>query len=359
MEIMWNRLVKARTPLAGLVVLAAACGEVREPPAQPAKVPVRSELVRTSSFRPVLALYGTVEPASRTEVRPLESGVLTWAPRFAAGLRTGERVRQGETLFTIGNEELDLAHTEAELDLSAAEAELERAERGVDGGFLPEAELKRREIAAELARERLKSLVRRLERLEWTVPRSGVLSVDRVVPGGTEVAAGTVLAEIAGDGRPRVEAWATTSDLQRLELGLEVDCRMPGSDSVVGRGALAEIAGEVDRGGTVRLVVTIEEDVAMPPPGEGLELDVRLTERAAALTLPEEAVIVDGGVSSVFVLEPSGSWYKARLRPVRPGSRSGGRVEILDGLRAGERVAVEGTELLDDGLLAVEAEGAG
>jgi len=106
----------------------------------------------------------------------------------------------------------------------------------------------------------------------------------------------------------------------------------------------------------VRLVVTVDEDLGLPPPGEGLELRVLLHERPAALTLPEEALLVDGGMAAVFVLEPIGSDYKARLRPVRPGSRAGGRFEVLDGVRDGERVAVRGTELLADGQLAVEAE---
>jgi len=40
-----------------------------------------------------------------------------------------------------------------------------------------------------------------------------------------------------------------------------------GSDVVVGRGALAELARRVDRDGTVRLVVEIAEDRDLPPPG--------------------------------------------------------------------------------------------
>ncbi len=43
-----------------------------------------------------------------------------------------------------------------------------------------------------------------------------------------------------------------------------------------------------------------------------------------------------------------------RYCPVQVGNRSAGRIEILDRLRDGERVAVLGTELLTDGLLAVE-----
>lgn len=351
--------VVARSFLSSLVVVLIACVEIPEPPPEPARVPVRSEVVAPGPFQPSLTLYGKVEPASRVEVRTAETGVLRYAPRFAGGLRTGERVASGEPLFAIDNEALRLCLAEAELAVRSAESELDRAQRGVDGGFLPEAELKRRQIEAELARERLASARLQLERLRYAAPRAGVLWVERATPGGTEVAAGTLLAEIAGDGRRRVEAWATAADLERLEPGLDADCRLPGSDVVVGRGALAELARRVDRDGTVRLVVEIAEDRDLPPPGEGVELDVHLAARAAALTLPEEAVLVDGGITTVFVLETSGGQYKARLRPVRAGSRSHGRIEILDGLRDGERVAVEGTEFLADGLLAVEAEGEG
>ena len=346
--------------LSSFVLLAAivwgACAQVAEAPPEPVQVPVRSEILAAAAFRPSLTLYGKVEPAERVEVLTPESGLLRYAPRFANGLRAGERVREGEPLFSIDNERLRLAQAEAAIALRSAEAELETTRRGVEIGIRPEVELRQREIDTELARERLASAEQQLARLEVTAPRSGVLWVERVTPGGTEVAASHRLAEIAGDGMPRVEAWATPADLDRLTAGLEALCRRPGRSRVAGIGALAEVTRRVDPGGTVRLVVQIDEDRDMPPPGEGLEIEVLLEEREAVLTLPEPAVLVDGGVASVYVLEPHGTGYKAQLRSVRAGSRADGRVEILDGLREGERVAVQGVEFLADGLLATEVD---
>ncbi|MEM7353361.1 MAG: efflux RND transporter periplasmic adaptor subunit, partial [Acidobacteriota bacterium] len=283
---------------------------------------------------------------------------IRYPARFASGLRTGETVRRGELLFEIENDDLRLELAEAELRSRLAETELNRARQGVEGGFLSQAELKQREIDAELATERLQSARRQNERLRHTAPRTGTLLVERTIPPGSEVLSSDLkVAELAGEGLPRIEAWATASDRERLRPGLAVRCLRPGGDRALGQGSVTEIASQIDRTGTLRLIVDATEDQGLPLPGEGLDLEVQLDAKDSALTVPWEAVIVDGGVSSVFVLDPSGSGYKARSRLVQTGSTAGGRIEILDGLQPGERVAVRGAEFLTDGLPAVEADG--
>ncbi len=329
--------------------------ESRRP--EPAKVPVSSEVLEAAPFRARLTLLGKTEPAARLELRSPATGRVRYPPRFAGGLRTGERVAAGELLFEIDNDDIRLRLAEAELAARLANSELERARLGVEGGFLPVAQLTQREIDAELASERLASARLQAERLRFTAPAGGVLRVERTLPPGTELGrADMLMAELAGDGLPRVEAWGAAADLERLRPGLAVECLSPGTEKVVGRGELREVAREVDRAGTLRLVAAVSEDLGMPLPGEGVEVAVLLDAHPDAITLPQEALVVDGGVASVFVLEPSGTGYRARRRLVVPGSWSDGRIEVLDGLQAGERVAVRGAEFLSDGLPAAEAE---
>ncbi len=341
--------------LLALVLLGCWPQDYQAP--EPAKVPVRSEVVEVGPFQAGLILLGRVEPASRLELRSPAAGRVAYPRRFASGLRTGERVARGEVLFEIDNDDERLRLSEAELAGRLADTELARARQGVEGGVLPAAELKQREIDAELAAERLENARLRTTRLRVKAPVAGTLRVDRVFAPGSEIAlAETVVAELLGDGMPRVEAWAAASDRDRLRTGLEVECLRPGNGKIVGRGSVAEVAREVDRTGTLRLVAEMTEISADLLPGEGVELRLLLDARPDAITVPQEALIVDGGVATVFVLEPSGSQYRARRRLVQSGSRSGGRVEILDGLRPGERVAVRGAELLADGLPATEAD---
>jgi RND family efflux transporter MFP subunit len=61
-----------------------------------------------------------------------------------------------------------------------------------------------------------------------------------------------------------------------------------------------------------------------------------------AISIPESAVLNDEGKSVVFVAERDG--YKKRQ--VQPGIHNNDRVEIVDGLNAGDKVVVKGNYLL-------------
>ena len=62
----------------------------------------------------------------------------------------------------------------------------------------------------------------------------------------------------------------------------------------------------------------------------------------AAISIPQSAVLNDEGKSIVFVAEGDG--YKKRQ--VQPGIQNNDRVEIVDGLNAGDKVVVKGNYLL-------------
>ena len=58
-----------------------------------------------------------------------------------------------------------------------------------------------------------------------------------------------------------------------------------------------------------------------------------------ALNLPETAVVTSGGEQYVFVEQEPGLYLK---RTIKPGLKADGRVEVLEGLKEGERVVVQG-----------------
>lgn len=64
-----------------------------------------------------------------------------------------------------------------------------------------------------------------------------------------------------------------------------------------------------------------------------------------ALMVPADSLVAFAGVTKLFVIEGG----RAQERLVRPGVRMGGEVEILQGVRAGERVATSGLTRLSQG----------
>jgi RND family efflux transporter MFP subunit len=64
-----------------------------------------------------------------------------------------------------------------------------------------------------------------------------------------------------------------------------------------------------------------------------------------ALTVPSESVVVRDGNNYVFVIDDKG---KASQRKVQTGRRVGERVEVLEGVKADESVAVQGAGFLNE-----------
>lgn len=56
------------------------------------------------------------------------------------------------------------------------------------------------------------------------------------------------------------------------------------------------------------------------------------------LLVPTDAVVERGDVTAVYVIDPNGT---VSLRQIRPGHRVDGRIEVLAGLAAGERIATD------------------
>ena len=87
-----------------------------------------------------------------------------------------------------------------------------------------------------------------------------------------------------------------------------------------------------------------------PPPGlqAGQALDVRIVLGASspALLIADGAFYGESGGAWVYVLDADGA--SAQRRAVRLGRRAAGRVEVLAGLRAGERVVVSSVRRFGD-----------
>lgn len=194
--------------------------------------------------------------------------------------------------------------------------------------------------------ERLRSIRayqdRRVGSMRVTAGEEGVLQ-DLTLEVGQWVQSGTVLARVARPGQLRAELRIPQTQARDVQ---------PGQPAVIDT-RRETIPGRVKRvdpnvqGGSVLVEVTLEGEL---PPGARPDLsvdgsiEVRRLEDVFHVQRPP-AVQADGRVG-VFVLDRDGT--TARRTSVRFGAGSVDRIEVLEGLEAGDRVIVSDMSRWDD-----------
>lgn len=244
-----------------------------------------------------------------------------------------ERVRS-EALFAqgfIGQARLDEARRAAEVALSQRRAAEAQQTANAQGSELEQVRSRVQEAEAALAAARA-----RLAQSRVLAPAAAVL-LQRLAEPGQIVQPGTRLAELALRQPPQLVAQVDEKFLGQLAVGQLASVL---ADAYPGRpfeARVASIAPVVDaqRG-------AVEVKLALPAPPDFLRDDLTVSveiataRRERALVLPAEA-LRPGGV--VLVLADG----RIESRTVKTGLRSLAEVEVLEGLREGEQVVLDGS----------------
>src|SRR5882672_4164924 len=101
------------------------------------------------------------------------------------------------------------------------------------------------------------------------------------------------------------------------------------------------------RTGSIRFEVTFPNPGNILRPGQFGRTRVVYDTKKAALLVPEEAVTELQGSYQVAVV---GDDNKVSIRPVKVGERFSGMWEIIEGLKPGERVIVQGAQRVQEGI---------
>ena len=277
--------------------------------------------------------------------------------------RLGDPVAAGETVALL--ESRDAAGFVAARNVAAARANAARAAAAREQRLftaritarqdLEAAQAARAEAEAELMRAnaaiRAAGVAGGGRYLAVTSPISGrITEVDTQL--GAYVTAGTELFNVADPRRIQIDAAVPSIDAQRIQPGDRATIELPGGGTV--EAVVRSSTPSLNRESRTATIVLHPAGV---PAGltQGQALRVRITPRGSAaerIVVPEEAVQQINGRDMVFAQTERGF----QAVPVSVGSRSGGRVEILEGLRPGVAIVTQGAFVLKSQLGASEAQ---
>ncbi len=180
-------------------------------------------------------------------------------------------------------------------------------------------------------------------RLAISSPFSGIV-IEKMVQQGQYVAAGELLFNIADLSRVWVELELYENEFSNIRIGQEVAIRSQSSPGSVFTGRIAFLYPFLDP-----KTRTLKARVEMANPGMKLKPEMFVSAiihipLQSAVVIPLTAVI-DTGKRQVVWVERSPGLFEAR--DVEVGQRNSLMVQILSGIKQGERVAVSGAYLID------------
>jgi membrane fusion protein (multidrug efflux system) len=192
---------------------------------------------------------------------------------------------------------------------------------------------------------RLDSASKQLADRTVRAPFAGVVGI-RGVDIGARVDDDTVLTTLDDLAELEIEFSVPEIFFGRIRQGQLVEAT---STAYPGRAFTGKIAtidsriGQVSRAFRVRAVLP-NPDLELPA-GMFMHVSVVLEERPAVL-VPEQSVLAEGDSTYVFTVQDD----RATRRKVRLGQREAGKVEVLDGLDAGQSVVRAGLQRMRDGV---------
>lgn len=330
----------------GFAALLSACGGAsggeskakaggRPPPL------VKVEPASTMRFVERIEAVGT---ANANEQVTLSANVTERIERL--NFDDGGYVRAGQVIAVMAQGEEQAELSEAQARAREAGQQLARIETLRKRGFATKTNLDQQVAAAAQARAQAAQVRATIGDRNLRAPFSGWVSL-RNISRGAVVNAGAEIATISDLSSIKLDFTVPETLLAVMRPGLAIEARSAAYPTQPFRGTVATVDPVIDpntRAVTVRARLP-NPDLKLKP---GMMLTVTIeTAPRLALAVPELAVVGEGDSRFVYTIGPDGA---AKRVPVKTALRQDGRIEVVEGLRPGQRIVTEGVVKLAEGM---------
>lgn len=282
----------------------------------------------------------------------------------------GDEVAKGQILATLETTDYELSLQTALADLASARADLteksdalKRQQNLKEKEFVAQAKVDQAQAAYSTARSKVDAAVAALENAEndlknttLAAPFDGAV-VSRSVEAFTEVTAGQTIFEIQNKGLFKIEVMLPETLLQDVNFGDPVWVSFPSLKGITVDATVSQIGAKAENGNAFPVEVELVSNPENLKSGMTAEVTFRFGKTGDApvylipvsaldVRIPLEGSEARDGKASVFVFNDG----VVERRIVIIQDIRGNEFEVVDGLKAGDRVIVAGVPFLNEGL---------
>jgi cobalt-zinc-cadmium efflux system membrane fusion protein len=299
-------------------------------------------------------------------IRPDQDRIVHVAPRIegritGAPARLGDRVRAGQTLALLDSVEVGEAHAawaQAQSELRIAETDFKRAETLNAEEIIPRKDFVRAQADRDKAAAAVRAAADRLRLLGGNPAGSGAGAAGFAVAApfaGTVIEKKATLGDLASPSTPMftiadlsrvwIQADLPEAALAKVRVGANAKVSVPAYPGEVFDGRVGYVGAMLDkdtRTVAARIEVANADGRLKPEMFATAAIEVASDKSAAAISLPDAAIVLMQGQPTVFVFDAGA--YEPRV--VDPGERFGGRTQLKAGIKPGEQVVTAGAYAL-------------
>jgi membrane fusion protein (multidrug efflux system) len=319
--------------IAGLLLVVAAPLAAQNGGGAMPPTPVEIEKPRVEAVVDNAQAVGSLRANEAVIVRPEVAGRIE-----AIHFEEGARVGRGDLLFALDGAIARAEVQEWEATVAQSRREAERVSDLIERKLASQSDYDSKRSVLAIDEARLASARTRLAKTEIRAPFAGMVGL-RQVSVGEYVNSGDELVSLAQTDVLKLDFRIPETQATRAANGQSVRITADAFPGEVFEGRVYAVDPQVEVSSrSVMLRARLANPGGKLRPGQFVNVQLALAERANALTIPEQALWPQGGKQFVYVVRAG----KAELAEIKIGKRTAGRVEVQTGISVGDDVIIAG-----------------
>ena len=310
----------------------------------PPPATIASAEVRVETWQPYLHAVGSVEATQGVSVTTEVPGQVR---EILA--QSGQHVEAGDAILHL-DDSVDRAELEGLIaQQSLAKLQFERARKLLKDRSVSQSEYDQSRAQMDSAAATVASKRALIDKKVIRAPFSGQLGIVEVNL-GEYLSPGATIAPLQALDPVFVDYTLPERHFAKVKVGQAVKVQVQAYPDRTFEGAISAINPGIDEGTrSLRLRAILDNPDHLLRHGMFAEVRTVLPARDGVLTLPRTSITYNPYGESVFVIEDKDGALLVQRRPVKTGEVREGRVEILEGLQAGQQVVAAGQNKLRNG----------
>lgn len=304
------------------------------------EIPVNAVVVTTGAVNLSLVKTGTLVPYMEADIAATTSGNLQ-----SVNFTLGAYVQKGAVVAQIDNKMLQLKLEAAMLQQEKLQRDYDRYSRLLEGEATTETNLQEIKYNLDNATNQVSQIKKQMADNNIKAPVGGQIIVKNA-EAGEFVSPGTVLGKVVDVSKLKVDVQLSENDAYRIKNGQAVKVNTELYPGQVFNGRVIFISQQGDAAHNYQVQIELPNSQAHPlKAGTFVYADFIQNSERNALQIPRSALVESMKNPYVYTVENG----KALTHKITVGAELGSNVEVLDGLKEGDMVIVNGQINLSNG----------